>query len=73
VINYNKKNFGGPSDVRIDEQKTIGIAEAARRMKVSLKYVYDLVYSGKLPAQKTGRTWRIPASAIDSRLKQRGV
>jgi excisionase family DNA binding protein len=53
-------------------QKTIGIAEAARKLNVTLKYVYDLVYSGRLPAEKAGRTWRIPASAIDARLKARG-
>jgi len=54
-------------------QKTIGIAEAARRLNVTLKYVYDLVYSGKLPAEKMGRTWRIPANAIQARLKARGA
>jgi len=52
---------------------TIGIAEAARRLKVTLKYVYDLVYSGKLPAQKFGRVWRIPANAVEARLKHRGA
>jgi excisionase family DNA binding protein len=59
--------------MRLDHEKTIGIAEAARRLEVTLKYIYDLVYSGKLPAQKVGRTWRIPASAIEARLKQRGA
>jgi excisionase family DNA binding protein len=59
--------------MRLDHEKTIGIAEAARRLGVSLKYIYDLVYSGKLPAQKTGRTWRIPASAVEARLRQRGA
>jgi len=54
-------------------QKTIGIAEAARRLNVTLKYIYDLVYGGKLPAEKNGRTWRIPLSAVDARLKRRGV
>jgi excisionase family DNA binding protein len=59
--------------MRLDARKTIGIAEAARKLNVTLKYVYDLVYSGRLPAEKTGRTWRIPASAIETRLKQRGA
>ena len=58
---------------RLLECKTIGIAEAARRLNVTLKYVYDLVYGGKLPAQKTGRIWRIPVSAVEARLKQRGA
>ena len=53
--------------------KTVGIAEAARTLNVTLKYIYDLVYSGKLPAKKTGKTWRIPVSAVEARLKQRGA
>ncbi|MGO9370096.1 MAG: helix-turn-helix domain-containing protein [Terriglobales bacterium] len=52
--------------------KTIGIREAARQLKFTLKYVYDLVYLGKLPATKIGRQWRIPLSAIEARLKHRG-
>jgi excisionase family DNA binding protein len=58
--------------MKLETQRTIGIAEAARKLNVTLKYVYDLVYSGKLPAEKAGRNWRIPASAIDARLEQRG-
>ena len=59
--------------MKVAVQKTIGIAEAARRLNVTLKYIYDLVYSGKLTAEKAGRTWRIPVSAIEARLKQRGA
>jgi excisionase family DNA binding protein len=51
---------------------TIGIAEAARKLNVTLKYVYDLVYSGKLRAEKVARQWRIPVEAVEARLKQRG-
>ena len=56
-----------------DTRNTLGIAEPARKLNVTLKYVYDLVYSGRLAAEKTGRTWRIPASAVEARLKQRGA
>jgi excisionase family DNA binding protein len=59
--------------MKLDTQKTVGIAEAARKLNVTLKYIYDLVYSGRLPAEKTGRTWRIPESAVEARLKQRGA
>lgn len=52
--------------------RTIGIKEAARKLNFTLKYVYDLVYLGKLPATKVARQWRIPLSAIEARLKQRG-
>jgi len=59
--------------MKLDARKTISIAEAARKLNVTLKYIYDLVYSGKLPAEKTGRTWRIPERAVEERLKQRGA
>jgi excisionase family DNA binding protein len=70
MFNY-KKNL--EARMRLDMQKTLGIAEAARKLNVTLKYVYDLVYSGRLPAEKSGRTWRIPASAVEARLKTRGA
>jgi len=59
--------------LRLKTQKTMGIAETARKLHYTLKYVYDLVYSGKIPAEKVGRIWRIPASAVETRLKQRGA
>ena len=53
--------------------ETVGIKDAARTLSYTLKYVYDLVYLGKLPAQKVARQWRIPVSAVEERLKQRGA
>jgi excisionase family DNA binding protein len=58
--------------MKLATPETIGIAEAARKLNVTLKYIYDLVYSGKLPAQKSGKKWRIPADAVEDRLRQRG-
>jgi len=55
------------------KDQTIGVREAARRLNVTIKYVYDLLYCGKLPAEKVARQWRIPAKAIAARLKQREV
>ena len=52
---------------------TMGVREAAKQLGVSIKFVYDLVWAGKLEAEKVGKTWRIPASAIEARLKVRGV
>jgi excisionase family DNA binding protein len=47
-------------------------SEAARLLSVPLRLVYDLIRSGKMrPDYDTGR-WRIPASEIEARLKQRG-
>lgn len=54
------------------DTRTIGIREAALKLNVTLKYVYDLVYLGRLPATKIGRQWRIPLQSIDNWLKQRG-
>jgi excisionase family DNA binding protein len=55
-----------------EKKRSIGIREAARKLSCSLKNIYDLVYAGKLPAEKVARQWRIPIEAIEARLKQRG-
>jgi excisionase family DNA binding protein len=44
---------------------------AARRLGVSLYYVYQSLWAGKLPGRKVGKHWRIPAEAVEARLKQR--
>lgn len=54
-------------------KNTITVREAAQKLGCTLKYVYDLLYSGKLPSHKVGRQWRISASAIETRLKNREV
>lgn len=54
------------------DTRTIGIKEAARKLNFTLKYVYDLVYLGKLPATKVDRQWRIRLSDVEARQKQRG-
>jgi excisionase family DNA binding protein len=51
-------------------QQLLGIRDVACRLGCSLKYAYDLVWTGGLPgARKSGRIWLIPASAVESRLK----
>ncbi len=52
--------------------QTVGVREAARKLNFSLKYIYDLLYLGKLAGRKIGRQWRIPVEAIEARLKERG-
>ncbi len=51
--------------------KTIGVRAAAQRLGCTLKYVYDLLYSGRLPGRKVGKQWHIPAHAVEARLKAR--
>ena len=48
------------------------VRQAAFRLGYTQKYVRDLLYEQKMPgAYKNGRVWLIPASAIESRLKNR--
>jgi excisionase family DNA binding protein len=47
------------------------VAEAARRLNLTLDAIYRLVYAGRLPARKEQRHWLIPISAIEARLKAR--
>ena len=52
--------------------KNLSVSEAARSLGFTLKYVYDLLYSGRLKADKKQGRWRIPAAEIKARLKARG-
>jgi excisionase family DNA binding protein len=53
-------------------KQDISVSEAARRLGVSITYVYSLLWAGKLKARKVNREWRISADAVESRLKARG-
>ena len=48
------------------------VPEAARAMRCSLKWIYDLVRSGQMKAKKIGGRWYIPKTEIEARLRQRG-
>jgi len=52
-------------------KKTFSPPAAARRLGFTLKYIYDLVYSGRLKAEKISGRWHIPASEVDARLAKR--
>jgi excisionase family DNA binding protein len=49
----------------------MGVRDAAKSLGVSLKFVYDLLWAGKLEGEKVGKTWRIPTSAVEARLKRK--
>lgn len=51
--------------------ESVSVPEAARRLGFTLKYVYDLLYSGRLKAEKKLGRWRIPTEEIEARLKMR--
>lgn len=46
------------------------VAEVAAIMRVSKMTVYRLVHSGELPAVRVGRSFRVPATAVDEYLRQ---
>lgn len=51
---------------------SVTVRQAARQLGYTMKYVRDLLYEEKLPgAYMKGRVWRIPASAIEKRLRER--
>lgn len=50
----------------------LSAVEAARRLGVGLDYLYSLLWTGKLQGRKVGKQWRIPAGAVEARLKERG-
>jgi excisionase family DNA binding protein len=51
--------------------KTLSIPATARQARVTLKYVYDLVYSGKLKAKKIAGRWHIPLSEVKALMSKR--
>lgn len=53
------------------DQRELSPREAARQLEVGLQHVYQSLWVGKLPGRKVGVHWRIPASAIEARLKAR--
>ena len=55
----------------MNNTNTLSVPAAARQLGVTLKYVYDLVYSGKLKAEKIAGRWRIPASEVNARIAKR--
>ncbi len=50
---------------------SVTVRNAAQRLGFTRKYIYDLLYSGGLRGRKVGRRWRIPAEAVEARLKTR--
>ena len=54
------------------KQAEVSAIEAARRLGLGLDYLYSLLWTGKLQGRKVGKQWRIPAEAVEARLKQRG-
>lgn len=48
-----------------EDPKFLTVAEVAEMMRVSKMTVYRLVHSGQLQAVRVGRSFRVPANAVD--------
>ena len=59
--------------MKTSDKEELSAVESARKLGVGLDYLYSLLWTGKLRGRKVGRQWRIPADAVEARLKQRGV
>jgi excisionase family DNA binding protein len=52
-------------------ERFLSVPAAARKLGCTLRYVYDLVYAGRIKAEKITGRWRIPVTEIEARLKKR--
>jgi excisionase family DNA binding protein len=48
---------------------SLSVSQTARRLGFTLKYVYDLIHSGRIEARKVGRQWRVSKEAVEQRAK----
>lgn len=56
-------------EISMKRENELSAIEAARKLKIGLDYLYSLLWTGKLRGRKVGKQWRIPAEAVDERLK----
>ena len=55
-----------------EKHKTEGelsAVETAKRLGVGIQYLYGMLRTGRLNAKKVDKRWRIPAEAVEARLK----
>jgi excisionase family DNA binding protein len=53
-------------------EQEITVAEAARRLGVTLAHVYSLLWAGRLQGRKVNRQWLVSVDAIETRRRKRG-
>jgi excisionase family DNA binding protein len=49
----------------------LSVPSAARKLGCTLRYVYDLLYAGRLKAEKVDGRWKIPVAEVEARLRRR--
>jgi excisionase family DNA binding protein len=53
-------------------KEDLSVPQTAQELKYTLKYVFDLLYAGKLEgARKVGGRWRIPFAAVEQWRRRR--
>jgi excisionase family DNA binding protein len=52
-------------------ETSLSVPATARKLGCTLRYVYDLVYAGRLKAKKVAGRWKIPVAEVETRLKKR--
>jgi excisionase family DNA binding protein len=55
------------------DSRFMTVAEVADVMRVSNMTVYRLVHAGELPAVRFGRSYRVPAKAVENYLRSSRV
>jgi excisionase family DNA binding protein len=55
----------------MDTGKDLTATQSCRRLGITLDALYRLLYAGKLPGRKVEGVWRIPATAVEARMKTR--
>jgi excisionase family DNA binding protein len=61
---------GHSSGDDISDVTFMTVAEVAAAMRVSKMTVYRLVHGGELPAIRVGRSFRVPADAVNDYLRK---
>jgi excisionase family DNA binding protein len=58
----------------MERTSKLSVREAALQLRCTLKFIYDLLWAGRLQgAQKVGRTRRIPVEAVEARIRHDGA
>src|SRR5256885_16560413 len=52
----------GEDEVSENHKGFVGVYQFSRETGLSLSFIYQQIYLGKLPAKKLGRKWQIPRS-----------
>lgn len=53
------------------EKLVLYVSDAASLIGVSSQKIYEMIQCKELPAYKSGKTWKIPATAVEDYIKLR--